>query len=137
MCRGALLLFATFLACSGGESSSPAPVEPVPAPGPQAAAPAETPAAPADGDGDAALRAAAEAYVREQSAPGLAFELQSHAVEGDFALLIVIPAQEDADNALVLMKREGGTWRGVDLGTGMDCDALTGAGAPESLCEKL
>ena len=135
MRRGALLLLAASLACSGGESSSPAPVEPVPAPGPQAAAPAE-PAA-AAGEGDAALHAAAEAYVREVSSPGLAFELQPHAVEGDFALLIVIPEEEDADSALLLMKREGGTWRGVALGTAMDCDTLTEAGAPESLCEKL
>jgi hypothetical protein len=35
------------------------------------------------------------------------------------------------------MKREAGTWRGLDLGAGLDCDTLLEHGAPESLCDKL
>jgi hypothetical protein len=133
MRTGVLLALLSLLACGGG--ASPALVEPVPAPGPESAVPAEEP--PTAEEDQAALLAAAGAYVQESRNPGVGFELQPHAQEGDFALLLVIPEIDEAENALLLMKREGGTWRGVHLDTALDCDALTEAGAPESLCEKL
>lgn len=137
--RTALLALVALLACGG--SSEPAPVEPVPAPGPGAAAEeapggAESAAAP-DSPEDAALIAAAEAYARKSSAPGLEFTLKIQAQEGDFALLVVEPKKQDADAALLFMKREGGAWKGLDLGTGIDCSDLADKGVPASLCASL
>jgi hypothetical protein len=138
MCpRTASLALLALLACGG--SSEPAPVEPVPAPGPGAAAeeaPAAEPAAP-DSPEDAALLAAAEAYARKSSAPGLEFTLKIQAQEGDFALLVVEPKKQDADAALLFMKREAGGWKGLDLGTGIDCSDLADKGVPASLCASL
>jgi hypothetical protein len=74
-----------------------------------------------DSPEDAALLAAAEAYTRKHAAAGLEFTLRIQAQEGDFALLVVEPKKEEADAALLFMKREGGGWKGLDLGTGIDC----------------
>ncbi|HEU5060967.1 MAG TPA: hypothetical protein VFU21_30765 [Kofleriaceae bacterium] len=136
--RTSWLALPLFLVACGG-SSEPAPVEPVPAPGPAAAAdtaPAgsEPAAAPAE---DPALIAAAEAYTRKNAAAGLEFTLKLQAQEGDFALLVVEPKKEDADAALLFMKREGGAWKGLDLGTGIDCSDLRAEGVPDSLCASL
>jgi hypothetical protein len=136
--RTASLALLALVACGG--SSEPAPVEPVPAPGPEAAA-EEAPGAaePAAGESpeDAALIAAAETYARKSSAPGLEFTLKIQAQEGDFALLVVEPKKQDADAALLFMKREGGAWKGLDLGTGIDCSDLADKGVPASLCASL
>ncbi|HLU67876.1 MAG TPA: hypothetical protein VKZ63_16440 [Kofleriaceae bacterium] len=131
---GSLLLVAA--AACGGTSSAPPPVEPVEAPGPASAAPPDpAPAEQTEAD-RAALIAAGEAYARE-SHPEMDLEVQFHAIEGDFALLLVIPSDEELESALLFMKREGGTWRGVHLSTALVCEALTAEGAPESLCERL
>ena len=137
--RIASLALLALVACGG--SSEPAPVEPVPAPGPEAAAEgapgAAAPAATPDSPDDAALIAAAEAYARKSSAPGLEFTLKIQAQEGDFALLVVEPKKPDADAALLFMKREGGAWKGLDLGTGIDCSDVAAEGVPASLCASL
>ncbi|HEY8142799.1 MAG TPA: hypothetical protein VIG06_09010 [Kofleriaceae bacterium] len=135
--RTASLALLALLACGG--SSEPAPVEPVPAPGPGAAdeAPAAEPSAAPDSPEDAALMAAAEAYARKSSAPGLEFTLKIQAQEGDFALLVVEPKKQNADAALLFMKREAGAWKGLDLGTGIDCSDLAAEGVPASLCASL
>ena len=128
-----LALSIVLLACGG--SSEPAPVEPLPAPGPEAAGePAATASEPA---ADPALLAAAEAFTRKHSAAGLEFTLKVQAQEGDFALLIVEPKKEETDAALLFMKREAGTWKGLDLGTGIDCGDLASEGVPDSLCSSL
>ena|SRR5687768_11429771 len=122
-----------FLACGG--SAEPAPVEPLPAPGPEAAAdPAPAASEPA---ADAALLAAAEAFTRKHSAAGLEFTLKLQAQEGEFALFVVEPKKEQADAALLFMKREAGAWKGLDLGTGIDCSDLAKDGVPDSLCASL
>ena len=125
------------LACGG--SSEPAPVEPLPAPGPEAAAePASAGSEPAaEPAADPALLAAAEAFARKHSAAGLEFTLKVQAQEGDFALLIVEPKKEETDAALLFMKREAGAWKGLDLGTGIDCADLASEGVPDSLCSSL
>jgi hypothetical protein len=126
------------VACGG--SSEPAPVEPVPAPGPAAAAdtaPEGAEPAAAEPAEDPALMAAAEAFARKNAAAGLEFTLKVQAQEGDFALLVVEPKKEDADAALLFMKREGGAWKGLDLGTGIDCSDLRAQGVPDSLCASL
>jgi hypothetical protein len=114
------------LACGG--NSAPAPADQAPPPAPAATEPKDDPAA---------LLAAAEAYVRENSTVDLAFHLEVHAIEGDHALLLVVPERSDLEPALALMKRDAGTWRGLDLGAGLDCDTLLEHGAPETLCDKL
>ena len=133
-----LLALVVLCACGGG--SEPAPVEPVPAPGPGAAADQPAAAAePAGGESpeEAALLAAAEDYTRKHAAAGLEFTLKIQAQEGDFALLVVEPRKENADAALLFMKREGGAWKGLDLGTGIDCSDLADQGVPASLCSSL
>ncbi len=141
--RSSLALHLALLAlCACGGSSEPAPVEPVPAPGPGAVADKEQPAGataaqPADSPEDAALLAAAEAYTRKHAAAGLEFTLKIQAQEGDFALLVVEPKKEETDGALLFMKREAGAWKGLDLGTGIDCSDLAKDGVPASLCASL
>jgi hypothetical protein len=49
----------------------------------------------------------------------------------------VSPEIEGADSALLFMKREDEAWRGIHMDTALICEALTDAGAPASLCEKL
>ncbi len=133
------LALLVLLACGG--SSDPAPVEPVPAPGPgaaddQAPAAAEPAAAPGAPE-DAALLAAAQAFVRKNAAAGVEFTLKIQAQEGDFALLIVEPVKQEADGALLFMKREAGGWKGLDLGSGIDCSDVADQGVPASLCASL
>src|SRR5688572_12237920 len=132
-------LFTVVTFCACGSSSEPAPVEPVPAPGP-AAASDQAPAAaePAEGTPeDAALVSAAEAFAKKNSAAGLEFTLKIQAQEGDFALLVVEPKKPESDAALLFMKRDAGTWKGLSLGTGIDCSDLADQGVPASLCASL
>lgn len=131
--RPVTLALLALLACGG--SSEPAPVEPVPVPGPEAAA-EEQPEADETPE-DAALLAAADAYTRKNAAAGLEFTLRIQAQEGDFALLVVEPKKEDADAALLFMKRVSGAWQGLSLGTGIDCSDLASEGVPGSLCASL
>ena len=132
-------LSAMVVICACGGGSEPAPVEPVPAPGPAAAS--EQPPAVAQPAGDnpdeAALLAAANDYTRKHAAAGLEFTLKIQAQEGDFALLVVEPRKQNADAALLFMKREAGGWKGLDLGTGIDCSDLADQGVPASLCSSL
>lgn len=129
------ILFAAVPACGG--SSEPEPVEPVPAPGPQAAAPEPAAEPAAETPEDAELLAAAGAYTRKNSAKGLEFSLRIQAREGDFALLVVEPKREEADAALLFMKREASGWKGLSLGTGIDCSDVADDGVPASLCSSL
>jgi hypothetical protein len=118
--------------------SAGAPDNAAPAAGDQKAAPAPVPARLTDAAGDSrALLAAGEACARENAAAGLEFDVTVHAIEGDHALLLATPAGPDADSALVFMKRDGGTWRGVAIGSGLECADLIEEGAPERLCSKL
>jgi hypothetical protein len=128
-------LLALLLTLGCGRSSQPPDVAPK-APSPESDSAEREAASAREGD-EAALLAAGEAYVRERRDPGVPFEVRPHAREGDFALLLVSPEIEGADSALLVMKREGEAWRGIHMDTALICEALTDAGAPASLCEKL
>lgn len=133
-------LSAMVVICACGGGSEPAPVEPVPAPGPAAAsdeAPAVAQPVAAESPDEAALLAAADDYTRKHAAAGLEFTLKIQAQEGDFALLVIEPRKKNADAALLFMKREAGGWKGLDLGTGIDCSDLADQGVPASLCSSL
>jgi len=132
-------LSALVVICACGGGSEPAPVEPVPAPGPAAASEQAPAVAQPAGDNpdEAALLAAADDYTRKHAAAGLQFTLKIQAQEGDVARLVVEPRKQNADAALLFMKREAGGWKGLDLGTGIDCSDLADQGVPASLCSSL
>ena len=125
------LLSLLLVAAACGRSASPAPVEPVAAPGPAAAEPEVS------DDPDAELMAAADAYARANAAKGVELTLEVHARDGDFALLLVEPVRDDADGALLFMKQEAGAWKGLGLGTGIDCADFAEQGVPAKLCDSL
>lgn len=123
--------------CSSSNGSSK-PAAPIDNPQPAAPADMDEPLAGRDAEADRqALIEAGYAYVKEVAAEGLVVDIEIHGIESDYALLLVMPESQDADNALALMKRDGETWKGLTLGTGMDCDLLLEFGAPEALCSKL
>jgi hypothetical protein len=142
---GALLL-SLAAACGGstGEgSTAPAAVEQPDEPisvqtgpdAPPAPAPATPPALVSPEEDEAALMTAARAYVAKNVAPGLQYTVALKAREGDFALLLVLPAAQEQDSALVFMRKDQGTWTGLDLGTGIECADHVGQGMPQSLCD--
>ncbi len=60
------------------------------------------------------------AFVKENSVPGLEFELQDLVIQGEEAAAIAVCTNENLDSALVVMKKGSGGWYGVDLGTGIE-----------------
>ena len=143
--RAPALAIALALAACGGAADGTSPTtveqpdEPLGAkhaPGAPAPAPAPAPAAnPSPEEEDAALMTAAKAYVAANVAKDLQYTVELKAREGDFALLFVVPAGPDQDTALVFMKKDKGTWAGLDLGTGIECADHVGVGMPQSLCD--
>ncbi|HUS68837.1 MAG TPA: hypothetical protein VMZ28_30080 [Kofleriaceae bacterium] len=139
----ALALLLALAACGGAaDGTTPAAVEQPDEPlgakhAPGAPAPVpEAPAAnPSPQEEEAALMTAAKAYVAANVAQDLQYTVELKAREGDFALLFVLPASPDQDTALVFMKKDKGTWTGLDLGTGIECAEHVGAGMPQSLCD--
>jgi hypothetical protein len=71
-------------------------------------------------DDKAAVEAAMLTFVRNNSAPGLQFKIQNIVIHGNEAAGIAVCTSEKLENALVLMKKQAGTWQGVDLGTGIE-----------------
>ena len=129
---GLVMTIWTGCSSSNGSPKVAPPVETEPAPKSDTAAPVADPNA-----GRQDLVEAGYAYVKVAAAEGLEVDIDVHAIEGDYALLLVVPTSYDSDSALALMKREGSTWKGLLLGTGIDCDALLEHGAPEALCNML
>jgi hypothetical protein len=75
-----------------------------------------------------ALAAAAIGYVRQNSVPGLEFELAVEIVDGDYARL-----RAEAPNLTpirVFMKRVNGSWIGMEMGSGIDPEDLAREGFP-------
>jgi len=54
-------------------------------------------------------------------------------VSGDYARVAVEPKKKDMDGATVFLKREGGTWKGLFIGTGWDPADLDKLHIPKSL----
>ena len=141
--RPAAVALVLALAACGGASEGTGPVEqpdePLGAKHAQGApAPAPPPAAaePSPAEEEAAILKAAKAYVAENVAEGLQYDVELKAREGAFALLFVVPKGPDQDTAIVfMMKTKDKGWAGLDLGTGIECADHVGVGLPQSLCD--
>lgn len=141
----ALVLLFAVAGCGGssgtGTTAATVPEQPdVPlgaadAPGAASPAPAPPPAPISPEQDAAALMTAARAYVAKNVAEGLQYTVELKARDGDFALLLVVPAAQDQDTALVFMMKDKGAWTGLDLGTGIECADHVGRGMPQSLCD--
>lgn len=131
------------IGCGGSSSPAPetvtpeAPDVPVPLPS-KSEAPPPPPSvgdSPAEAD-RAALMQAAQTFARQHVATGVEFDLELKAQDGTFALLYVLPKSQEADTALLFMQKAGGAWKGLDLGTGIDCADYAALGMQQSLCDQ-
>ncbi len=68
----------------------------------------------------AAVEAAMLEFVRNNATPGLQFKIENIVIHDSDAAGIAVCTSEKLENALVIMKKEAGVWRGVDFGTGME-----------------
>jgi hypothetical protein len=82
-----------------------------------------------------ALLEAARHYVAAETGVSR-FELQIVRMTNDYARLHVTPVVPRPDPAVVYMKKEAGTWRGLFVGTGLAEEDLREIGIPESLWEE-
>lgn len=72
------------------------------------------------GDETAAVEAAMLAFVKENAAPGLEFKIVGLKTNGNEAAGVAVCANKKVENALVIMRKGPGGWKGVDMGTGID-----------------
>ena len=72
------------------------------------------------GGEEAAVEAAMLAFVGENSAPGLEFEIQNIVINGNEAAGIAVCTSERLESPLVIMKKGPSGWYGVDFGTGIE-----------------
>jgi hypothetical protein len=105
-----------------GASGTADPVEPgsvAEAPAPQA-------------DESEAIRRAALEYVRSETAvANVSAEVQ--AVGNDWARVRVVPTGGETDPALLFLRKEGGVWRGVAIGTAFAPHDLERLGVPAAV----
>ena len=87
----------------------------------------------AEPDAKAAIVTAAEKYVAANSAiSGIRISLEK--VDGNYARAKVMPRNPDAaDAAWVFLKKQGGSWTGLTLGTGFAPEDYRELGVPRSL----
>ncbi len=84
------------------------------------------------GGNDQAIIAATKKYVAAESGiPDVKVTVEK--IEGDYARVTVTPKDNQTDPALVFLKREGGVWRGLTIGTGFDPADLEKLHIPASL----
>jgi hypothetical protein len=79
-----------------------------------------------------AIVEATTAYVRETSAVQQ-MRVEVEKVDGDFARARAFPTDVETDPAYVFLKREGGQWKGLILGTAFGPEDYAQYGIPASL----
>jgi hypothetical protein len=85
------------------------------------------------GGDDEAIIAGTKKYLAAESYVVGEMKIAVEKVDGDFARVLVTPKNGQTDAALVFLKREKGTWRGLTIGTGFDPDDLVKLHIPASL----
>lgn len=80
----------------------------------------------------AAIVAATEAYVRSNSAVST-FTVTVEQVEGDYARARVFPTDQSTDPAWVFLRRDGGRWEALTIGTAFTEETYRELGIPDSL----
>ena len=66
------------------------------------------------------VEAAMLAFVKQNSAPGLEFEIENIVIQGDEAAGIVVCTSEVLESPLIIMKKDASGWVPVDFGTGIE-----------------
>ena len=85
------------------------------------------------GGDDEAIIAGTKKYLAKESYVVGEMKIAVEKVDGDFARVLVTPKNGQTDAALVFLKREKGTWRGLTIGTGFDPEDLVKLHIPASL----
>jgi len=81
---------------------------------------------------EAAIIAGTKKYLSANSySAGVKIKVEK--VSGDYARVAVEPKKKDMDGATVFLKREGGTWKGLSIGTGWDPADLDKLHIPKAL----
>ena len=81
----------------------------------------------------APIVSAATDYVKKNSGPNMEFRITIEDVSGDFARARVDPLKKETDPALVYLKRTGGKWEGLIIGTSFQNSDLKELGVPKNL----
>jgi len=81
----------------------------------------------------AAIVSAATDYVKKNSGRNMEFRITIEDVSGDFARARVDPLKKETDPALVYLKRTGGKWEGLTIGTSFQNSDLKELGVPKNL----
>ena len=81
----------------------------------------------------AAIVSAATDYVKKNSGRNMEFRITIEDVSGDFARARVDPLKKETDPALVYLKRTGGKWEGLIIGTSFQNSDLKELGVPKNL----
>lgn len=85
----------------------------------------------AGGDNQAIIAATKKYLAAESAITDVKVTVEK--VDGDYARVTVTPRDNRTDSALVFLKREGGVWRGLTMGTGFDPEDLAKLHIPASL----
>ena len=80
----------------------------------------------------AAILSAATDYVKKNSGRNMEFRITIEDVSGDFARARVDPLKKETDPALVYLKRTGGKWEGLIIGTSFQNSDLKELGVPKN-----
>jgi len=80
-----------------------------------------------------AIVSAATDYVKRNSGRNMEFRITIEDVSGDFARARVDPLKKETDPALVYLKRTGGKWEGLIIGTSFQNSDLKELGVPKNL----
>jgi hypothetical protein len=81
----------------------------------------------------AAIVSAASDYVQKNLDRNMEFRITMEDVSGDFARARVDPLKKETDPALVYLKRTGGKWEGLIIGTSFQNSDLKKLGVPKNL----
>jgi hypothetical protein len=82
---------------------------------------------------EAAIIAGTKKYLAANSYSVADMKIKVEKVSGDYARVAVEPKKKDMDAAIVFLKREQGSWKGLTLGTGWDPADLDKLHIPKSL----
>jgi hypothetical protein len=83
-------------------------------------------------DDQQAIIAATRAYVQANSEVAN-FDVQVEQVDGDYARARVVPSDNSTDPAWVFLKRQGGAWTGLTIGTAFLPEDYQELGIPKSV----
>ena len=81
----------------------------------------------------AAIVSAATDYVKKNSGRNMEFRITIEDASADFARARVDPLKKETDPALVYLKRTGGKWEGLIIGTSFQNSDLKELGVPKNL----